>query len=96
MITPVFHGAPPKQRTADEFSDFKNVRSDFGIVFGASSGISALNELSIPSMTLPTKAIHDNIDGNGDLPCGILVYGLPKEDKKLIEICLSLEMALAK
>ena len=37
-----------------------------------------------------------NIDGNGDLPCGILVYGLPKEDKKLIEICLSLEMALAK
>eukprot|EP00945_MAST-04E_sp_MAST-4E-sp1_P007393 g7393.t1 len=93
MITPTIHGPPPKQRTTEEFQDFKNIRSDFGVVVGPSSGIAALNELSIPSLAMPTKAVHEGIEGPA-LTAGFLLYGKPWEDKKLIEVGMALESRL--
>ena len=79
----------------EEFKDFSKIASDFGIVLGPSSGIAALNELSIPSLAMPTKALHEeNIEG-APLPAGILLWGKPFEDKNLIEAGMALEVALS-
>ena len=95
VITPVIHGPPPKQHDVEEFKDFSKIASDFGIVLGPSSGIAALNELSIPSLAMPTKALHEeNIEG-APLPAGILLWGKPFEDKNLIEAGMALEVALS-
>ena len=93
VITPVIHGIPARQRSTEEFQEFRNVAGDFSSVFGPSSGVSALNELSIPSLAMPTKATHEGIEGT-PLTAGFLLYGKPHEDKRLIEVGMSLELAL--
>ena len=50
-----------------------------------------LNKLSIPSLAIPTVIKHES-----GLPAGVLVYGKPNEDKKLLKFCLDVEKALAK
>ena len=59
--------------------------------------VMGLNGLPIPSITLPTAARHypDPELGGGALPAGVLLWARPQDDKKLIEVAMALEVALA-
>ena len=53
-----------------------------------------LNELSFPSIAMPTKArVRNGIDGN-PLPAGFLLWGKKFEDRRLLEVALALENAI--
>lgn len=54
--------------------------------------LDCLSALPVPSLALPTKAIHE-VDG-GTLPAGVLLWGKPNGDVDLIKIAMALEEAM--
>lgn len=96
ILSPCTTGPPSPALTSAEYSD----PTTFGPLIVGSIGkyapIFGLNGVAIPSITIPTAARHENPElGGGPMPAGILLWGKPKEDKKLIEVAMALEKALA-
>jgi len=96
ILTPCTVGLPSAVKTAAEYHD----PTSFGPLIMASLGnflpLYGLNGVPIPSITLPTAARHENPElGGGPMPAGVLLWARPKDDKKLVEVAMALEAALA-
>ena len=59
------------------------------------SAAAQLSGLPLPALTLPTSARHEPALGGGEMPAGVLLWARSKDDKKLVEIAMALETALA-
>ena len=96
ILTPCTSGPPAACMTSAEHGD----PSTFGpLIMGSKAKyapLQGLNGLPIPSIALPTPAKHENPElGGGPMPAGVLLCAKSNEDKKLIEVAMALEAALA-
>merc|ERR1712232_1428866 len=91
----------PEAMTKEEYRDaemktlwMKNVGLAFG---GPLIQFDALSAIPVPCLALPTPARHDegvDLKGGDPLPVGVLIWGRPRSDKKLIQIGMALEQTL--
>ncbi len=52
--------------------------------------------MPVPSLALPTPVRHEcDLQGGGELPVGVLLWGRPNADKRVIEVAMALEKAMA-
>eukprot|EP00944_MAST-04C_sp_MAST-4C-sp1_P007728 g7728.t1 len=93
IITPCIHNPPRKCLSEEEYKDFKNAFATFGMATGPSAGSFLYNQLpSAPSLAFPTNVKYSDLDGN-TMACGLLLWGKPGNDKRLIQIAMALEDA---
>lgn len=96
IITPCIHNAPQKCLSEEEYQDFKKAFATFSMAMGASAGCALYNQLpSAPSLAFPTKIKYSGLNGNA-MACGLLLWGKPGNDKRLIQIGIALEDAYNK
>ena len=96
ILSPCTSGPPNAAMTMAEHGD---PASFMPLIMGSLAKyapIFGLNAVPIPSITMPTTAKHENPElGGGPMPAGILLWARPKDDKKLLEVAMALEVALA-
>jgi len=95
ILTPCTSGPPASAKTAAEYGDPASFVPLIMSSISSYSPISGLNGLPLPSITLPTSAQHEPELGSGKLPAGVLLWAREKDDKKLVEVAMALEVALA-
>lgn len=96
ILTPCCAGPPNLAKTAEEYNDNA---SFLPLIMGAMAvykPIMGLNGVAIPSIAMPTPARHEaaDIGSGGALPSGVLLWGRPDGDKRMIEVAMALEKAL--
>ena len=91
VLTPVCHGTPPLCLSNEEYQSSSNAFKTFSMAVGPSAGACLFNNLSAPSLAMPTPAMHKEIG----MPAGILLWGKPNDDRRLIQIGIALENAFA-
>ena len=97
IITPCTHGHPPRVSTEAEYKDgTATIKKHMMVVFGPSTPIMYGVSLQIPSLAMPTAARHDPPEGHegAAMPAGVLLWGRPGGDAKLIQVALALEAAM--
>ena len=95
ILTPCTSGPPAPAKTAAEYGNPDTFVPLIMSSIASYSPISGLNGLPLPSITLPTSARHEPALGGGEMPAGVLLWARSKDDKKLVEIAMALETALA-
>jgi Asp-tRNA(Asn)/Glu-tRNA(Gln) amidotransferase A subunit family amidase len=85
VLTPTMMCAPliiPKGKDAVHKMHKSNENALMGKFVGK------FNQIPVPSITVPV------LKDKNEMPAGVLMWGMPHEDKKLLEIALAFEKAL--
>lgn len=96
IMTPTISGTPREAFTDDEYRNLANagdVLKTMGMILGAGSSMHLYNNISVPSLALPTKAVHRGIDG-APMTVSVCLWGKPGSDQRLLQIAMALELAL--
>jgi len=96
ILTPCCATEPAPARTPEEYDDPASfvplIIESLKVYKPVGHG---LNGLPIPSIALPTPATHSAPSlGGPPMPAGVLLWGRPNGDKKLIEVAMALEKAM--
>ena len=111
IVTPVIDGVPRKAFTKEEHENLENMGNVFGtmsMLLGSSASCHLYNNISVPSLALPTKALHVLVEEGeaagpaaesgsaGQMTASVCLWGKPGCDKKLIQVAMALELAMQK
>lgn len=97
MVTPAFAGPPAKCLTDAEYRAFPDQLSMLlqGGGRPMMAYVMAFTTLRVPCLALPTPARHEGLDIPGPPPpAGLLLWGRPHDDKKLLKVGIALEAAM--